>query len=97
MPGGRLDETLRHIDQIDDDLTLYVPRKTPVGPATTVVVVNEEAVAPPEGMTYLLEVSIVKDVLRVWRLWRGGSEPSDNQACEAINYYVEHDAYIPAQ
>jgi hypothetical protein len=46
---------------------------------------------------YFLEVFIAKEVLVVWRAWRGGREPSIADKCEALIYYAKNDAYIPLE
>ena len=45
-------------------------------------------------LEYMLEVSIAKDVIRVWREWRGGRKPTPAEMCEAVIYYAEHDAFL---
>lgn len=92
-----LRDLLGSVDRIDDDLTIYVASGQPIGPSVPAVLVDEEAAGPPEGMAYLLEVHLVKDVLRVWREWRGGQEPTAEQACSAVAFYSSHDAYQPRE
>jgi len=88
---------MREIDSLDDELTLYVPSRESVTPDTPVMLVNEELEGEPEGMSYLLEAYLVKDVLRVWKTWRAGREPTSDQAAEAIAYYANRDAFIPVE
>jgi hypothetical protein len=76
-------------------LTLYSFNGQAIDPSTIVVLVDEEVRVPPEGTSYFLEVETAKDVIRVWRSWRNGQEPSDDEACEALAYYAEYDAYLP--
>jgi hypothetical protein len=64
-------------------------------PELPVELVNEEDQEPPAGTTYLLEIGLMKDVIRVWREWRVGLEPDTSQACEAVAYYAVHDAFQP--
>jgi hypothetical protein len=91
-----LADVIREIARLDPDLTVYVPSGEPVEPTTRVVLVDEEAEEQPdEGMTYLLEVHLMRDVLRVWKTWRGGREPTSSEACGAIAYYAKHVAYQP--
>lgn len=49
----------------------------------------------PAGLTYLLEVSLARDVLDVWTSWRNGAQPSPEEAARAVIYYAQHDAYEP--
>lgn len=92
----RLADVLRDIDEIDGDLTLYVEEGRPVGPSTLIALIDEELADPPQGLSYLLEVHLVRDVLRVWKSWRDGREPDIEEACSAISFYAVHDAYQPA-
>jgi hypothetical protein len=34
-------------------------------------------------------------VVEVWSAWRNGQAPNDTEACGAVIYYAEHDAYEP--
>jgi len=95
-PAVRLDWVLRNIDLIDGHLVFYSFNGNTIEPATIVVLVDEDIHTPPEGASYFLEVQIAKEVLRVWRSWRNGQEPNDDQACEALAYHAEYDAHLPA-
>ncbi|MGV9652145.1 hypothetical protein [Streptomyces sp. NPDC003554] len=88
---------LRGIDQFDGDLTIYSENGQPVGPSTLVAMIDEEVADRPEGMSYLLEVHLVRDVLRVWKSWRGGREPNAEEASAAVRFYATHDAYQPVE
>jgi hypothetical protein len=75
----RLSGWLMFLDQLDslnDDLTLYVPSRDPVAPDTPVALIDEDVDEEPQSMAYPLEVHLVKEVLRVWKAWRGGSDPN---------------------
>jgi len=48
------------------------------------------------GFRLVLEVAIAREVLGVWSSWRSGATPSPEQAVEAVIYYAENDAYLPA-
>ena len=50
----------------------------------------------PQGYDYLLEVALALEVVETWRSWRGGRPPTPEEAAEAVIYYAEHDAYLPA-
>ena len=50
---------------------------------------------PPAEWQYLLEVLIAWEVLEVWSAWRSERAPSVDEACSAIIYYAENDAYQP--
>lgn len=92
-----MEQVLREIETQDEQLTVYAPEGQAVTPQTGVILVDEEVEEPPEGTVYLLEVSLIKDVLDVWRRWRHGAEPTIPQACEAVVYYATHDAYQPVR
>ena len=49
----------------------------------------------PEGLKYVLEVELAKEVLDTWSRWRSGRAPTTEEALQAILYYSEHDAYQP--
>jgi hypothetical protein len=65
-----------------------------VGQSTDVVLVPAGGEAPG-GWTYVLELWVAREVLEVWSAWRGGRVPSLAEACAAVVYYVENDAYLP--
>jgi hypothetical protein len=64
------------IDELDEELTVYAPAGSPVSPGTPVYLVDEELAAPPEGTEYVLEVSLMRNVIKVWSAWRNGAAPS---------------------
>jgi hypothetical protein len=88
-------DEIDEIDEIDGDLTIYIGEGRPVDPSTLIALIDEELAGPPEGVSYLLELHLVRDVLRVWRGWRGGDEPDIEEACSAVSFYAVHDAYRP--
>jgi hypothetical protein len=90
-----MSQLISMLDAINDDLTVYVPSGDAVSPETPVEIIDEEVQSPPDGTSYLLEVGIMKDVIRVWKVWRSGTEPSISQTCEAVAYYASHDAFQP--
>ena len=94
-PSLRLSDVLQTIDQFDDGLTLYIATGEPIDLATTVVLIDEDMGEPPNGVSYLLEVHLVRNVLQVWKEWRGGQEPTLTEACAAVGFYASHDAYQP--
>jgi hypothetical protein len=88
-------QLISRLDAIDDDLTVYVRSGDVVSPETPIELIDEEVQSPSDGTSYLLEVGIMKDAIRVWKVWRGGAEPSISQACEAVVYYASYDAFQP--
>ena len=86
-------EAVRDLADLPRKATIYVPHDvTEVGEQTPVVLVlgGEQ---PPEGWRYLLEVLIAREVLEVWMSWRDNRVPSLREACAAIAYYADNDAY----
>ena len=49
-----------------------------------------------EGLTYLLEVDLAREAIRVWSAWREGLEPDEDQRLEAVTHYALHDSFLPA-
>jgi hypothetical protein len=90
-----LERIISGIEEFDEELVMYAPAGIPVSPETPVYLVDEELAEPPAGTEYVLEISLMKDVIKVWSAWRNGAVPSIPQACEAVLYYAERDAYLP--
>ena len=92
IPLGRI---IDQIGDFGDGLTVYAPAGVEVSPETPVYLVNEETEELPAGTEYVLELSLVKNVVKVWSAWRDGTVPTVLQACEAVLHYAKHDAYLP--
>jgi len=95
----KLADLMEQLDSLDDALTIYAERN-PDWSANSLAVAlpePEEGGVPDEaqGMSYLLEVFLAKDVVQAWSGWRGGRKPSVKDKCEAVIYYAERDAYLP--
>jgi len=96
----KLIELLDHINQFDDDSVIFVPIHAGLNEDTEAVVsrINiiekPPGIEAPEGMKYLLEVELAKEVIRVWKDWRNGKEPSPYEKYQAVLYYVKNDAYL---
>lgn len=94
-------ELLSDLENLDDGLTIYVklsPTCTPTCEAIAVALEETSTASPvPEAkeMHYLVEVSIAKEVVEVWKAWRRGRVPSPKEICDAVIYYAERDAYLP--
>ena len=91
-----LERVISGIEGFDEELAVYAPAGIPVTPETPVYLVDEEIAEPPGGMEYVLEISLIKNVIKVWSAWRDGAVPSISQACDAVLHYAERDAYLPA-
>jgi hypothetical protein len=90
----KLVDLMSTLASADPESTIYVVE--PIGPYSEVTVCAEpEEGGEPSGHAYLLEVSLARDVLRVWTSWRDGRRPTAEQAARAVIYYAQHDAYEP--
>jgi hypothetical protein len=91
-----LKDAIGSLDEFEESATLYAAK--PWNKASETVVANEgeeEANnALERGLSYLLEVSIAKEVLEVWSEWRGGRVPSGEERCGAVIHYALNDAYL---
>jgi hypothetical protein len=47
-----------------------------------------------EDLFYFLEVEICKEILKNWKDWRNGREPSESERMKAILYYAENDSFL---
>lgn len=80
----------------DPEATIYVA--TPPAPhSAAMVCIEPDEGGSPAGLTYLLEVSLARDVLHVWASWRNGKQPTPEEAARALIYYAQHDAYEPVR
>ena len=85
------------LDRLGDDQTLYArPPWSGDSEATAAAEGNDPAEqALAEGQSYLLEVSLAREALEAWRNWRGGRDPSADEAVEAVIYCATNDSYQP--
>ena len=88
---GRL---LVSIEDLDPDATIYASKSRPLSFRSRAVAAVEGSTIP-EGLTYLLEVSLARDVIAAWSLHRNGRRPSPDDLVAAVVYYADHDAYLP--
>jgi hypothetical protein len=90
---------LEHLDNISEDYTIYVADTIKAPSAATAAVALHESAdgSVPSDMRYLLEVPLAREVIKVWSDWREGRIPSLDDKVEAVNYYSEHDAYLPTE
>jgi len=88
-----LQDVVRDLDQLPREGTIYIPQDDVIFDGSTLALVVSPEAAPATGWRYLLEVFIARDVLEVWSSWRGDRAPSIDEACEAIIYYADNDAY----
>jgi hypothetical protein len=91
-----LSAILEGLDGLDDELTISAGEPWTV--SSSAVAVPEPGASTPRGkenLSYLLEVGLAKEVVQVWRQWRGGREPTLPDKIEAVLYYATHDSYLP--
>lgn len=84
---------IRRLAELPDGATIYAAHPWTDGAVGTVANWTE----PPPDLAYLLEVELAKDVIEAWSEWRNGQVPSDHEACQAVIYDAEHDAYEPVE
>lgn len=92
-------EVVSGLADVHRKAVIYVPRDATVvderTPVLLLVFDDEDEEPRPEGWRYLLEVLLAREVLEVWSDWRDGRVPSLTEACAAIAYYADYDAYQP--
>jgi hypothetical protein len=77
-----LEQLVRDLGEFGDELALFAPAGSAVTSQTSIYLIDEEAEEPPAGTDYLLEVSTLKNVLKVWSAWRNGAEPKPPTTAE---------------
>ena len=96
----KLIDLLMNYRNLDDKGTIYAEADPKWGPNVEAIVRrNIDGTTRSLGvgggqLEYMLEVSIAKDVIRVWSEWRGGRKPTPHEMCEAVIYYAENDAFL---
>jgi hypothetical protein len=91
-----LRDAFARLDDFEDDETIFAASATPA--ARAVVAAAAADGSPPssaEGLRYLLEVSLAREAIEVWRAWRPGRTPSLEDKLAAVTHYAEHDAWLP--
>jgi hypothetical protein len=91
-----IQELVERIEELDIDSTIYAVRVggwTPESPAVVAVEPEDGSVpSDVEGMQYLLEVRVAREVLDWFRNLNNGRDPTPREATEAIIHYAVHDA-----
>ena len=94
-----LAELLERIEELPAEGIMYAASSDDDrGLAEAAVVVVPLDLEPPTtvgSLRYLLEVSMVDDVLKTWSAWRSGAVPSLAERVEAVSFYCDNDSYIP--
>jgi len=90
----RFGDVVQSLATRDPGLTIYTATTRPLSEDSPAVVVMEGEPIPA-NLAYLLEVSLAAEVLEVWSDWRAGRAPSPSEAVAAVEWYADHDAYLP--
>jgi hypothetical protein len=97
MPGATfrsLSELIKKIDLIEPRLIMYAAKpwsaQSPIWAAPF-----DGADDRPDGYEYMLEVFLAQEAIEAWSVARGHRVPNNGEACEAVLFYAEHDAYLP--
>jgi hypothetical protein len=94
-----LGELLEQLDSLEDEAVIYAATEPKLDCFSAAVALLGDSDSRPlediNGMKYLLEVNIAKEVLDVWKSWRQGRTPTRTEKCEAVIYYALKDAYLP--
>lgn len=91
-----LRDVIARLEEFEDDQTIFA--ESAAASARAVVAAEGEDGSPPAtaaGLRYLLEVSVAREAIEVWRAWRPGRTPSLEDKLAAVLYYAEHDAWLP--
>lgn len=89
-----LRDVIARLDEFSNDDTIYV--ETPAPDARAVVAAEPDDVSTPEpGLSYLLEVDLAREAIKVWCDWRPGRTPSLDDRIAAVTHYAEHNAWLP--
>jgi hypothetical protein len=91
-----LRDVIARLDEFADDETIYATCATPS--AEAMVAPEHGQVSPAvAGLPYLLEVSIAREAIEVWKSWRPGQRPSLDDKVAGVIYYAQNDAWLPAE
>jgi hypothetical protein len=89
-----LRDAFARLDDFEDDETIFAASATPAARAV-VAAADGSPPSSAEGLRYLLEVSLAREAIEVWRAWRPGRTPSLEDKLAAVTHYAEHDAWLP--
>lgn len=95
-----LRQVVQQLDSYNDELMIWarVQTKDDLTPDTQAVVApafqDDSTWWEERGLSYVLEVDMAKDAIRVWRQDRDGAEPSAAERCAAVIHYAVNDAFL---
>jgi hypothetical protein len=95
-----LAQVLQQLDDYDEELMIWARVRTKAD-----LTADTEAIVAPgledgvvwwevRGLSYVLEVELAKDAIRVWRQDHANVEPSAAQRCAAVIHYAVNDAFL---
>lgn len=97
-----LEDVVANLGSFDNEHSIYATRIKGQWRAGSIAFVMRE---PEDGKLmqllsggeaeYLLEISLAKEIIEVWKHWRPHAEQTIADKLEAIVYYAENDAYLP--
>ena len=95
-----LRQVVQRLDSYNDELMIWarVHSKDDLTPDIEAVVAparqDDSSWWEERGLSYVLEVDLAKDAIRVWRQGHDGAEPSAAQRCAAVIHYAVNDAFL---
>jgi hypothetical protein len=92
-----LSDVIARLNEFDDDQTIYVTKNAPDAEAEVNFPPDDGSMNSANGVHYLLEVFLAKEAIQVWSEWRAGRLPMLDEKIQAVVYYAENDAYMPAE
>jgi hypothetical protein len=93
-----LAEIVDQLEGFDSDAVIFAEEPWQGDTRAMVVAADQdESMAEQQGLIYLLEVDLAREVLEVWSAWRNDRQPSLVDAVAAILYYAERDAFMPVE
>ncbi|WDF78366.1 hypothetical protein PQ469_31245 [Mucilaginibacter sp. KACC 22773] len=97
---GTLENIIHNIHEFDDLAVLFVDQKLKWGPLSKTCIYffedGEEVPSKIDDIPYFLEVELVKEVIDVWNIRTTGKRQGSKDIIDAVIFYAERDAYMPA-
>lgn len=95
-----ISDVILNLNAYEEESYILVPTSGKLTGETPVVIVpipeeDPDADLGVSGFDYFIGVFLAKDILETWQQWRQGRIPTGDEAIEAIQYYKEHDTYLP--
>jgi hypothetical protein len=93
-----LGQIVARLDDLDEELIIYVVGRDNWTMSTPAMALPEmpdgDVPLERDGLHYFLEVNLAREAVEVWSAWRDGRVPTLDEACAAIIYYADNDAYL---